>query len=308
MRAVVFGYHEIGYVCLEELILGGVEVLCLFTHEDDPQEQVWFRKPESLAVAHNIPVYKAYSLKDETWVHRIREMAPHIIFSFYYRNMIPQAILDIPTIGSFNLHGSLLPQYRGRCPVNWVLIKGEKKTGVTLHYMVEKPDAGDIIGQREVPIAFDDTAYTVFMKMAHEARLLIREILPQLEKGTFTRIPQEGLGKSSYFGGRKPEDGLIAWENDAVSIYNLVRAVTHPYPGAFTYLGGKKLYIWKAYPEEDTWNATPGRILSERPFMVGTGKGILKLLNVQLEGEEEMDGEAFATLHHLKDKILGGQL
>lgn len=308
MRAVVFGYHEIGYVCFEELINSGVEVLCLFTHEDDPEEEIWFRKPEALAVVHNIPVYKPDSLKDEKWVSLIREMVPDIIFSFYYRNMIPKAILDIPDIGAFNLHGSLLPRYRGRNPVNWVLIKGEKKTGLTLHYMVEKPDAGDIVARKEVTIEFDDTAYTLFMKIAKEARVLIREILPELENGTFTRIPQEVLGISSYFGGRKPEDGLILWHNDALSIYNLVRAVTHPYPGAFTYLDGKRLYIWKAYPEEESREDTsPGTVISKKPLLVSTGKGVLKLINIQIEGEDEMDGEKFATIYEIEGKQLGGQ-
>ncbi|MCX5805150.1 MAG: formyltransferase [Proteobacteria bacterium] len=303
MRVVVFGYHEIGYVCLDELIKFGVETLCLVTHEDAPGEEIWFRKPTAIAKQYNIPVYTPETL-DNTWIELIKSLSPDIIFSFYYRNMIRKEILDIPKIGAFNLHGSLLPKFRGRCPVNWVLIAGEKRTGVTLHYMVEKPDAGDIVAQKACEITFDDTAYTTFKKMADAARLLMQEVLPQFRDGTFKGVPQTGT--SSYFGGRKPEDGLISWNNDALSIYNLSRAVTHPYPGAFTYLDGKKLYVWQAYPEATKVNAEPGKIISEKPLTVNTGNGILKMLRVQMEGEEEMDSEQFVRVHDLENIILGG--
>jgi len=304
MRVVVFGYHEIGYVCLDELIKFGADALCLFTHEDAQEEEIWFRKPAAIAEQYNIPVYTPETLKDNKWVEIVKSLSPDIIFSFYYRNMIRKEILDIPKIGAFNLHGSLLPKFRGRCPVNWVLIAGEKKTGVTLHHMVEKPDAGDIVAQKTCEIAFEDTAHTVFMKMADAARSLMQEVLPQFRDNTFKSTPQDGI--SSYFGGRRPEDGLISWDKDAQSIYNLTRAVTHPYPGAFTYLDDRKFYVWQSYPETTKTNAKPGKIISGRPFAVGTGNGILKLLKVQIEGEAEMDGEEFARKHDLENKILGG--
>ncbi|MCX8110398.1 MAG: formyltransferase [Syntrophorhabdaceae bacterium] len=305
MKAVVFGYHEIGYVCLQELIDYGVEVKALFTHRDDPKEEVWFRRPVEIAEKNAIPVYTPENLKDPKWPEMIKSMAPDVIFSFYYRNMIPMDIIEIPRIGAFNLHGSLLPKYRGRAPVNWVIIAGEKKTGVTLHYMVEKPDAGDIVAQKEVDIAFDDTAKTLFLKMAYAARALMRQTLPKLDKGVFERIPQKG--ESSYFGGRRPEDGIISWDKDNVSIYNLIRAVTHPYPGAFTYLDGKKLYIWWAIPVEGECHLRPGTVVSKDPCVVSTGKGMLRLIRVQLEGDEEMDGEMFAATYKIENKILGGK-
>jgi methionyl-tRNA formyltransferase len=306
LRVVVFGYHEIGYVCLEELVNYGADVVCLFTHTDRPDEDIWFRKPRSIAEKYNIPVYTPENLKDNVWLDMIGSMAPDIIFSFYYRNMIPKSILDIPAVGAFNLHGSLLPKFRGRVPINWVLVEGEKKTGLTLHYMVEKPDAGDIVAQREVEITFEDTAYTLFMKIADEARLLMKEVLPQFKDGTFKSVPQ--IGTSSYYGGRKPEDGIILWDKDAMSIYNLIRAVTHPYPGAFTFLNGKKLFIWKAYPENTFYNGNPGMVVSTKPFIVNTGKGGLRLLRVQFDGEEELDGEVFALKYKMENIILGGTI
>ena len=304
MRVVVFAYHEIGYVCLEEVIDSGAEVLCLFTHQDDPGEKIWFRKPATIAEKHSIPVYTPENLRDGSWVELIKSLSPDILFSFYYRNMIPKEVLDVPKIGAFNLHGSLLPKFRGRAPVNWVLVAGENKTGVTLHYMLEKPDAGDMIAQKECEITFEDTAYTLFMKLADAARLLMRGVLPQFQDGTFTSFPQ--TGESSYFGGRKPEDGLILWEKDALTIYNLTRAVTHPYPGAFTYLDRRKLYIWKAFPDENGVAGRPGEVISVSPLTVSSGNGLLRLMLVQLEGEDEMDGEQFARRHNVENKILGG--
>ena len=304
MKAVVFGYQEIGSVCLEELLAFGVQVSCLFTHEDDPREEIWFRRPVAIAKKHDIPVYTPETLKDEKWIKLIKEAAPDFIFSFYYRNMIPKGILDIARIAALNLHGSLLPKFRGRAPVNWVLATGESETGITLHEMVEKPDAGDIVAQKKVEIAFDDDVYTLYMKMTEAARQLMKETLPKLAGGSFVRIPQTGV--SSYFGGRKPEDGLISWQQDATTLYNLVRAVTHPYPGAFTRLGRKKLFIWKAFPEDDSGNTQPGKIVSIHPLMVSTGKGLLKLLRVQREGEEEMDADVFASVNNIENEILGG--
>lgn len=306
MRSVVFAYHEIGYVCLEELLEFGADVACLFTHRDNPDEEIWFRRPAEIAKQKGIPIQTPDSFKDPSWAKQISEMKPDVIFSFYYRTMIPKEILSIPSIGAFNLHGSLLPKFRGRCPVNWVLIEGEQKTGLTLHAMVEKPDAGDIIAQREIDIFFDDDAHALFMKMVQESRLLMKEVLPRIQDGSFSRIPQADLGPSSYFGGRKPEDGLIDWQKDAISIYNLTRATTHPYPGAFSYFEGKKLFVWKARLEEGRANSIPGTIITSRPLTVSTGRGALTLLRVQLEGEHEMDGESFAIVHDMQNKILGG--
>jgi methionyl-tRNA formyltransferase len=304
VKAVVFGYQEIGYVCLEELLDFGVQVSCFFTHEDDPGEEIWFHRPLTVAQKHNIPVYTPKTLKDDKWIDLIKDAAPDFIFSFYYRNMIPKRVLDIPRVAALNLHGSLLPKFRGRAPANWVLVEGVGETGVTLHEMLEKPDAGDIIAQKKIEIAFEDDVYTLYMKMTGAARQLIKETLPKLADGSFIRTPQTGT--SSYFGGRKPEDGLIIWQKDALSLYNLTRAVTHPYPGAFTWLGGKKLFIWKSHPENDTDSGVPGKVLSSRPLKVATGKGALKILRVQWEGQREMDGEEFASVHNIENEILGG--
>jgi methionyl-tRNA formyltransferase len=306
VKAAVFAYHEIGYVCLEEVLASGMEVACLFTHKDDPGEEIWFRSPVELAVARSIPVYDPERLRDGKWTDILRDLAPDFIFSFYYRYMIPREMLDTAKVAALNLHGSLLPKFRGRCPVNWVLIAGEKKSGVTLHVMEAKPDAGNIVAQREVEITFDDTAHSLSLKLASAARLLMRDALPQLLSGSFPRLPQAGA--SSYYGGRRPEDGLIDWSNDALTVYNLIRAVTHPYPGAFTFIEGKKLFIWKAEPVAIVRTAPSGTIISTNPLLVATDQGALRLISVQLNGEPEFSAETFVKAHQLEGKRLGGTL
>ncbi|NOY53457.1 MAG: formyltransferase [Deltaproteobacteria bacterium] len=301
MRAVVFGYHNLGHDCLEVLIESGVDVAALITHEDDPKEEIYFRTPFSLARGHDIPVRTptASELSTPWFVNWIRSLSPEILFSFYYRHMIPEALLAIPTRGAMNMHGSLLPKYRGRCPVNWVIINGEEETGVTLHYMVGAPDAGDIVGQERVAIADDDTAGTLMEKINGAGVALFRRLLPAILEGTAPRIPQDE-SRASYFSGRRPGDGRIDWKQPAAKIHNLVRAVTHPYPGAFTESGGKKLFVWESRVEEGG-TGEPGEILSTTPLTVAAGSGALALLEVQREGEEEMEGTIFAKRHGLKE-------
>ncbi len=172
--------------------------------------------------------------------------------------------------------------------------------------MVEKPNLGiSSLLNRSVDISFD-TAYHIVYENGGQAWGTYEKSYPHIENGSFAGKLQADLGQSSYFGGRKPEDGFISWQKDAISIYNLTRAVTHPYPGAFTFLDGKKFFVWKAYPLQEHVNALPGSVVSTKPLIVNTGKGTLKLLTVQLEGEDEIDGEVFAANHIIENKILGG--
>ena len=161
MRTVVLAYHDMGCAGLRNLIEQGYDVVAVFTHADDPEETGWFESVAELAARREIPVFAPENLNDPIWVARMQELAPEIIFSFYYRNLIAQDILDIPPAGCLNLHGSMLPKYRGRAPANWVLVNGESETGVTLHYMTDRPDAGDIVCQVPVTISVDDTGKTL---------------------------------------------------------------------------------------------------------------------------------------------------
>lgn len=281
MKLVVCAYHNVGYRCIEELLRQGAEISLIFTHEDSPTEQIWFSSVRELAEAHTIP-YLTSSINEPENIERVRQIAPDFLLSFYYRNMIKPEVLEIPAKGALNLHGSYLPKYRGRVPVNWAVINGETETGATLHYMVAKPDAGDIVDQEKVAIAFTDTAHDVFGKVNEAAVTVLRRAWPRLVDGSADRIPMD-LAAGSYFGGRGPEDGRIDWTKSAVQIYNLIRGVTHPYPGAFTELNGKKIIIWSAWPVEGS--AEPGQVVSLHPLRIGTGEGLLELTNHELETE-----------------------
>ena len=232
MRAVVFAYHEVGARCLQALLDGGVDVQLVVTHTDDPNERIWFTSVAELARKQGIPVIMPASADADVQA-RIASIAPDYIFSFYYRQMIPMSILDLARIAPLNMHGSLLPKYRGRVPINWAVLHGETETGATLHVMAEKPDAGDIVAQQAVPIGPDETAGEVFAKVTSAAAATLKAVLPQLLRGEVPRRPNN-LAEGSYFGGRKPEDGRIDWHQPAAQIYNLIRAVAPPYPGAFS--------------------------------------------------------------------------
>lgn len=295
---VVCAYHNVGYRCLEELLRQGADIRMVFTHEDSPNEEIWFASVKELAERNGIP-WRTSDINLQENIELLREIGPDLIFSFYYRNMIKREVLDIPRFGALNLHGSYLPKYRGRVPVNWAVINGETETGATLHHMVEKPDAGDIVDREKVTIEFTDTALNVFNKVTDAAAKVIARSYPLLASGTAPRIPME-LAEGSYFGGRKPADGLIDWNRPAVTLYNLVRGVTHPYPGAFTFLDGKKVLVWGAWPLEGS--GKPGEIISESPFLIGTGEGLLEIRSLQMEGEEEVDAAQFTGAQHLAGK------
>ncbi|HEX9022627.1 MAG TPA: formyltransferase [Geobacteraceae bacterium] len=288
-KLIICAYHNVGYRCVEELLRQGAEIALIFTHEDSPTEEIWFSSVRELADTHGIP-YLTSDINEPEKVEKVRAIAPDFIFSFYYRNMIKPQVLEIPRLGALNLHGSYLPRYRGRVPVNWAVINGETETGATLHYMVEKPDAGDIVDQEKVPIAFTDTAFEVFTKVTAAAVSVISRAWPLLREGRAGRVPMD-LAAGSYFGGRKPADGRIDWTRPAVQIYNLIRGVTHPYPGAFTHLGGKKVLVWSAWPV--VGSGEPGRIVSHDPLLVGTGEGLLEIRALQMDGEAETTAAAF---------------
>jgi methionyl-tRNA formyltransferase len=288
-KLIVCAYHNVGYRCIAELILQGAEISLIFTHEDSPTEQIWFHSVRELAEQHGIP-YLTSDINQPDNVERVRAIGPDFIFSFYYRTMITPQVLEIPRSGALNLHGSYLPRYRGRVPVNWAVINGETETGATLHYMVEKPDAGDIVDQEKVAIDFTDTAHDVFLKVTDVAVTVLSRAWPLLRAGTAGRTPMN-IAAGNYCSGRKPADGLIDWRKPAVQIYNLVRGVTHPYPGAFTFLDGRKVIIWQSRPVEGT--GEPGCIVSHDPLLVGTGHGLLEITSLQNADEPEISAAAF---------------
>ncbi len=240
--AVVFAYHNVGVRSLEVLLAAGFDVRLVFTHEDDPSEGGWFDSVAECARRYGIEVVTPAMEALPDYVARLRDINPDFIFSFYYRYLIPVPVLETAARGALNLHGSLLPRYRGRAPVNWAVLAGEAETGASLHYMAAKPDAGDLVGQEAVPILPNDTAREVMNKVAVAGECLLWRLAPQLAAGTAPRKPLD-LAAGNYCGRRRPEDGRIDWSRDAWSIHNLVRAVAPPYPGAFTDIAQGRLAL-----------------------------------------------------------------
>ena len=245
IRAVVFAYHDVGVGCIKALLDGGIQIELVVTHADDPHENIWFASVAALCQEQGIPCIQPDASGLLDLLPQFKKIAPDYIFSFYYRYMIASDILATARIAALNMHGSLLPKYRGRSPVNWAILHGETETGASLHIMEAKPDAGDIVGQVAVPIDPDEDATAVFSKVSKAAVQVIQTTLPELVQGRVPRTPNV-LAKGSYFGGRKPEDGHIHWDQDAKQVHDLIRAVAPPYPGAFTDWQGKRMVIAKS--------------------------------------------------------------
>lgn len=296
MRTVVCAYSAVGHACLLELLNLGADVRLVVSHADSPGERIWFDSVAEVARSANVPVILPTDINAPEVVEKIARVHPELLFSFYFRQMMKPQVLSLPTEGALNMHGSLLPKYRGRAPVNWVLVNGESETGVTLHHMDEKPDHGDIVAQHAVPISREDTALTLTRKLAEAARSVLREHYPRLAEGRASRTPQDH-SRSSYFGGRRPEDGAIDWELPADSIRNLIRAVTDPWPGAFGWFRSRKLIVWGAEvaPQEDKGATGVITLEPDGSPGVATGSGSLILLDVTWEGSPRVTGKAWAS-------------
>ena len=238
--AVVFAYSEVGVRCLRALLRHDVHVALVITHEDDPSEQHWFGSVAELARSHEIPVLLPADPNEPAVVAAIAQARPDFLFSFYYRYMLGERLLAVAKRGALNMHGSLLPKYRGRAPIHWAILRGETETGASLHYMEARPDAGPLVGQEAVSILINDTALEVSLKVAAAADHLLDQHLPDLIRGQAPRIALD-IARGSYFGRRRPEDGRIAWERPALEIHNLIRAVAPPFPGAFGSCNGSML-------------------------------------------------------------------
>jgi methionyl-tRNA formyltransferase len=285
-RILFFGYSEVGYTCLDLLLSRGDNVVGLITHEDNPNEKIWFKTPALAAREKGIPVHTPESVNTPEWIARITALKPDLILSVYYRHMISPKVLELAPLGAFNMHGSLLPKFRGRAPINWAVVHGASECGMTLHRMVKKADAGAIVDQAGVPIGLRDTAEQVFRKVMPLAREVLARQIDVLLAGRARETPQDD-SQATYFGGRTPEDGRIVWTQSSRQIFNLIRAVTDPYPGAFADAESARLMIWWAEtdsPAARGRTGRPGEVLSVSPLVVATGDGALELTKTEWRG------------------------
>ena len=284
--AVVFANHDVGVRCLSVLLGRGIDVPLVVAHDEDPLEASAFASVIETAIFNDIDVALPDDVNDDAFVRRIAAIDPDFIFSFYFRQMMGRPLLALARRGALNMHGSLLPQYRGRAPVNWAVIRGETRTGATLHHMVEAADAGDIVDQQEVPILPDDTAFDVFRKVTVAAEIVLWRSLDALVAGTAPRIPQSREA-ATYFGRRRPDDGRIDWSAGARTIHDLVRGVAPPYPGAFTVVRGRTLRILRTAPEphRSPRSHTPALYVENGScFADCGGGGVLRIVECELDG------------------------
>ena len=282
-RILFFGYSEVGYECLSLLLERGDHVVALVTHEDNPHEKIWFKTPAVAAKEKGVPAFTPESVNNDEWRAKIAALQPDLILSVYYRHMIGTKILAMPRLGAWNIHGSLLPAYRGRAPINWAVLHGEPRIGMTLHRMVKSADAGAVVDQEGVEIGPRDTAEQAFRKVMPCARCMLSRQIDALLAGTAKETPQDE-SKATYFGGRKPEDGRINWSQTSAQIFNLIRAVTDPYPGAFADVGPARLMVWWAETNSATARGrkgSPGEVLSVSPLVVATADGALELTKTE---------------------------
>lgn len=296
-RAVVFAYHDVGVRCLATLLAHRVEIPLVVTHQDNPEENIWFASVAELAHQHDIPTLTPQDPHTPEVISRIQALRPDFLFSFYYRAMLKPGLLQTAARGAFNMHGSLLPRYRGRVPVNWAIIHGERETGATLHEMVEKPDAGRLVDQLAVPILPNDLAIDVFRKVTLAAEIVLDRCLPALIAGT-AALRSQDLSHGSYFGGRRPEDGRIDWNRDAWTIHNLVRAVAPPYPGAFSTIGKRRLRLLRTlYTDQKTAGAGAAMLFTEdsRLYLRCADGRTLKVLEAEIDGQP-LTPESFRPL------------
>jgi methionyl-tRNA formyltransferase len=294
--AVVFAYHNVGCRCLAVLLAHGIDVKLVVTHRDNPAERIWFDSVAALADAQGIPAVTPDDPNTTDVLARVRACDPDLLFSFYYRQMLGADLLGCART-ALNMHGSLLPKYRGRVPVNWAVIRGERETGASLHHMAIRPDAGDLVDQMAVPILPDDTAGEVFAKVTVAAELVLDRQIDAIAGGRAPRRPLD-LAAGSYFGGRKPEDGIVDWSRPAAEVHNLVRGVAPPYPGAFTRVGTDSARVLRTTHRAVSTREPAGTLFVDGGRLFGAcGDGkALPILDLEVAGTR-IDAFAFSQRH-----------
>ena len=302
-RWAVFAYHTFGARALDALLARDEAVVAVVTHPDDPAEGDWFESVAEIARIRQIPCLAPASPNVSGVVETLRDLAPDLILSVWYRRLLGPELLALPRVAALNLHGSLLPAYRGRAPLNWVLVNGERRTGVTLHHMTVAADASDIVAQQPIDIEPDDTAFTLYKRMVKVGVDLLLESYPAVLAGTAPRVPQDHA-RAMVVPRRRPEDGRIDWAWPATRISDMIRAVTHPYPGAFVGDGPARLRLWAASTvQHASSGAAPGTLLAivpSRGITVTAGTGVLLITRVQSAGGVEEPADTWAARRGLR--------
>lgn len=308
MRVALLCAGEIGYRCLRRVLeSGAARLVAVFTYRVEPPQGQYLEKILDLARSHGVHAQDVADFRQEHLHSLLASLKLDYIVAVKWRTMIPKSVVDAARGGLVVFHASLLPKYRGFAPVNWPLINGERETGVTMFYAAEEMDAGDIIEQRARAITDEEDAGTLDAWLNETVESMLESNLPRLADGTAPRIPQDH-SQATYAVWREPEDGRIDWSRPTREVFNLVRGLASPYPGAFSLLDGRKLVVWSAEIEREPRTYVgriPGkveRIIQGEGVNVLTGDGTLRLKRVQLEGEEPR--RADEVIRRLKTRLL----
>ncbi len=308
MRVVFMGTPDFSVPTLEALITGH-EIIAVVTQPDKPKgrgKAMQFPPVKSAALAHDLPVFQPVRVRDPEFIDTLRSMDPDVIVVVAFGQILPESILSLPRYGCINVHASLLPKYRGAAPIQWAIINGEKETGVTIMYMEKGLDTGDMIAKASIPIDSRETGESLHDKLSVLGGPLILEVLDQIGKGVIHREKQDD-SLSTYAGMLSKELGKIDWDKDAVSIERLIRGL-NSWPSAYTFLGERTLKIWMAEVVEGKKEMIPGTVIGtdKDSFTVQTGKGGLRILEVQLQGKKRMPVQAFLLGYPMKNGMTLG--
>ncbi|MBP2199629.1 formyltransferase family protein [Pantoea cypripedii] len=293
MKAVIFAYHDMGCAGLEALENAGFEICAVFTHADAPGENHFHGSVARMAQARNIPLYMPEDVNQPQWLALLQTLAPDMLFSLSFRQILSRETLAIPRRGAFGVQASLLPAHRGRAHLNWVLIKGDAETGVTLFRLIARPDCGPILAQEKVRILPEDDAHSLHNKLVSTSGKMLAVWLPALCAGQLAEREQDE-SQASRFGRRKPEDGEINWHAAAPDIHNLVRGLASPWPGASGAANGQRFVVWQSHVSADKSPDQPGTVLSLDPLVIACGEGQLEVVAGQAQEGVRMNGAELA--------------
>ncbi len=295
MKILFMGTSEFAVASLKALLETGHELCGVVTQPDQPKGRGYVMTPtpvKAFAQSLSLPVFTPASLRDGSFLSVLERFAPELVVVVAYGKILPASVLSVPPLGCVNVHGSLLPKYRGAAPIHHALLAGEEKTGVTTMYMDEGLDTGDMIFQAETVIALDDNFGTLHDRLAQLGGELLVKTVDCIAAKNAPRIPQ--TGPSCYAGMVDRQLRRIHFSETTGQTFGRIRAFS-PAPGAYCLLGDKMIKVLASRPEEGSFTGEPGTVLDEKHLIVRTGDGALRLTMVQPEGKKPMSGESFCA-------------
>lgn len=295
-RVVFIGMEETGWRCLQALIDTGANVVGAFTLKEERSHTIVAAKSFREFKDRDFPLHFISNINSEETLNVLRDLQPDLVYEVSWSQLVSPEILQVPKSGFIGMHCSLLPKHRGRAPIPWSIIFGLRRSGMSMFYLEEGPDVGDLIGHESFTIGADDSAREVYESATSAAERLIWHYHPLLDSDQAPRVPHDPE-KSDYWPRRRPQDGIIDWDKSAAHLYDWIRALGHPFPGAFTYRKHKKLLVWKAAKTDHETEGFGGRVLDidqQNGLLVSAGEGAVWLTSLQIEDGPEMPAAELA--------------